>query len=89
MGCTALELAYVACGRADVSFGLRTNPWDVGAASLLIHQAGGRYIGLRDRRSSAALRPWECPTFIGCCPEYPLEESIVGEILLQGEPVAW
>ncbi len=89
MGCTALELAYVACGRADVSYGLRTNPWDVAAASLLVRQAGGRYLGMRTRETSADLRPWECGAFIGCCPEFRLEGSIIAEVAARGPVVAW
>ena len=34
MGSTALHLAYVACGRADVTFEIRTNSWDLAAGSV-------------------------------------------------------
>lgn len=41
LGSAALALAYIACGRIQLylSFGLQ--PWDVGAAAIVIHEAGG------------------------------------------------
>ncbi len=42
LGSTAVELAYVACGRADVFFGRYLKPWDYAAAAVLIAEAGGR-----------------------------------------------
>ena len=41
-GSAALGLAWVAAGRVDGYFNYQLMPWDVAAASLLIHQAGGR-----------------------------------------------
>lgn len=41
----ALELAYTAIGWADVTLGVDTNPWDVGAGQLLVRRAGGHYLG--------------------------------------------
>ena len=42
LGSTAVELAYVACGRADVFFGRYLKPWDYAAAAVIILEAGGR-----------------------------------------------
>lgn len=42
-GSAALDLAYVACGRQDVFFELRLNPWDFAAGALLVTEAGGRF----------------------------------------------
>lgn len=89
LGCTALELAYVACGRADVSFGLRTNPWDVAAASFLLRQAGGQYLGIRTTEPPGDLRPWHCRTFIGACADFALDESLVWQVRGRGEVVSW
>ncbi|MGB9880888.1 MAG: inositol monophosphatase family protein, partial [Anaerolineae bacterium] len=41
MGAAALNLAYVACGRADISFHDRVSAWDILAGALLIEEAGG------------------------------------------------
>ena len=41
MGSTALNLAYVAAGRFDLSWSLRCHPWDIAAGIVLIKEAGG------------------------------------------------
>lgn len=43
-GSAALDLAWVACGRADVYFEAGVKPWDIAAGLLLIREAGGRCI---------------------------------------------
>ena len=45
LGSGALGLAHVACGRADATFDLHTNSWDVAAGALMVRLGGGRYIG--------------------------------------------
>ncbi|MGW0592669.1 inositol monophosphatase family protein [Streptosporangium sp. NPDC002607] len=45
-GSTALKLAHVAGGWADVAYGSRVSPWDVAAGALLVRQAGGVFIPL-------------------------------------------
>lgn len=40
-GSAALDLCWVACGRADVYFELQTSPWDFAAGKLLVEEAGG------------------------------------------------
>lgn len=40
-GSAAIELAYVACGRADVFLGRYLKPWDYAAAAVIIKEAGG------------------------------------------------
>jgi myo-inositol-1(or 4)-monophosphatase len=40
-GAAALDLAYVACGRLDLFWEFRLNPWDLAAGVLLIREAGG------------------------------------------------
>lgn len=42
LGSIAVELAYIACGRADVFFGIYVKPWDYAAGVILIKEAGGR-----------------------------------------------
>lgn len=41
-GSAALDLCYVACGRADAFWELRLSPWDIAAGSLLVAEAGGQ-----------------------------------------------
>ena len=41
-GSAALDLCYVACGRADAFWEWRLSPWDIAAGTLLVEEAGGR-----------------------------------------------
>jgi len=41
LGAAALDLAYMACGRADIFFEYSLAPWDYAAGQLLIEEAGG------------------------------------------------
>jgi len=41
-GSAALDLCYVACGRAGVFWELKLSPWDIAAGSVLVEEAGGR-----------------------------------------------
>jgi myo-inositol-1(or 4)-monophosphatase len=40
-GSTALNLAYVACGRFDGYWAFDNHPWDVAAGFVLVREAGG------------------------------------------------
>jgi len=46
-GSAALDLAYVACGRADAYFESGLQPWDIAAGALLVREAGGRVSDFR------------------------------------------
>ncbi len=46
-GSAALDLAYVACGRADGYFEAGVKPWDIAAGMLLVREAGGRVCDFR------------------------------------------
>ena len=48
-GSAALDLAYVACGRADGYFEAGIKPWDIAAGLLLVREAGGRVCDLQGR----------------------------------------
>jgi len=48
-GSAALDLAYVACGRADAYFEAGVKPWDIAAGALLVREAGGKVIDFRGR----------------------------------------
>lgn len=43
-GTTALELCYVACGRADGYFEFGVKPWDIAAGMLILREAGGEAV---------------------------------------------
>ena len=46
-GSAALDLAYVACGRADGYFEAGVKPWDIAAGVLLVREAGGRVVDFK------------------------------------------
>ena len=46
LGSAALDLAYVACGRAEAFWEIDLNPWDVAAGILIVREAGGIVDGL-------------------------------------------
>ena len=43
LGAAALDLCYIATGRAEVFFECRLRPWDIAAGSLIITEAGGQF----------------------------------------------
>jgi myo-inositol-1(or 4)-monophosphatase len=45
-GAAAIDLAWVACGRAEGFWEYKLKPWDVAAGVLLIEEAGGRVTDL-------------------------------------------
>ena len=45
-GSVAVDLAYLACGRADVFLGRYLKPWDFAAGMIIIGEAGGKLSGL-------------------------------------------
>jgi myo-inositol-1(or 4)-monophosphatase len=48
-GSAALDLAYVACGRADAYFEAGVKPWDIAGGILLVREAGGRVCDFKGR----------------------------------------
>ncbi len=48
-GSAALDLAYVACGRADAYFEAGVKAWDVAAGILMVREAGGRVCDFKGR----------------------------------------
>ena len=41
-GSAAIDLSWIACGRADAYFEFNLSPWDVAAGWLLVEEAGGK-----------------------------------------------
>lgn len=52
IGTAATDLAYVACGRADVLINHATHPWDIEAGKLLVVEAGGKASTRRSQRDT-------------------------------------
>lgn len=50
LGAAALDLCYVACGRAAGFWEFELSPWDFAAGKLIIEEAGGRITGSRGER---------------------------------------
>jgi myo-inositol-1(or 4)-monophosphatase len=48
-GSAALDLAWVAAGRADAYFEAGVQPWDIAAGALMVREAGGRVCDYRGR----------------------------------------
>ncbi|MBI4051894.1 MAG: inositol monophosphatase [Elusimicrobia bacterium] len=48
-GSAALDLAWVACGRADGFWEFKLNPWDVAAGKLIVEEAGGKVTDFKGR----------------------------------------
>ena len=46
MGCAALEMCYVSCGRVDAYWEQGINAWDIAAAALIVEEAGGKVTNL-------------------------------------------
>ena len=57
-GSAALDMAWVAAGRADGFWEYGLSPWDVAAGWLLVAEAGGKV-------TDFAGRPWTDPTRLG------------------------
>lgn len=51
-GSAALDLAYVATGRADAYFEAGVKPWDIAAGVLLVREAGGKVCDFRGRATA-------------------------------------
>lgn len=48
LGSAAVDLAYVACGRADGFYEYNLNAWDVAAGAFIVQQAGGKVTGFSE-----------------------------------------
>ena len=57
-GSAALDMAWIAAGRADGFWEYKLNPWDVAAGWILIEEAGGKVTDLSGRA-------WRDPATIG------------------------
>lgn len=53
---TALELAYVACGRSTAHLGLMHHPWDYSAGMIIVKEAGGKVADFEGNKIALPLR---------------------------------
>ncbi|NYE47983.1 myo-inositol-1(or 4)-monophosphatase [Spinactinospora alkalitolerans] len=74
IGSCALELAYVASGRADVQVGLDIHPWDVAAGMFILRQSGGHYEVPADA-ASGGQPEWESPVFLAYTANFRIRRS--------------
>lgn len=86
-GSAALDLCYVACGRADCFFEACIRPWDYAAASLIVREAGGVVTALdgtplryADRCSVAAGSRLSHPELIALVQKILQEPDMKGRI---------
>ncbi len=49
-GAAALDLCYIASGRADGYWELKLSPWDVAAGILILEEAGGKITGFKGEK---------------------------------------
>lgn len=66
-GSTAINLAWLACGRLDAFWVRRIACWDVAAGLLLLREAGGSLAGFSDGSAALAWVPLDKPAFIAAC----------------------
>ena len=66
-GSTALNLAWLACGRLDAFWVRRIACWDVAAGLLIFREAGGSISGFGDGAAPGATIPLDKPAFIAAC----------------------
>lgn len=81
LGSCALELCYLALGRCDLFFEIRTYPWDYAAALLIIKEAGGVLRGYRGEELDFR----EMTMLVGAnnLDNYQKLESIISEIITE------
>ncbi|MFM7519184.1 MAG: inositol monophosphatase family protein [Planctomycetota bacterium] len=76
-GSTALNLAFVACGRCDAFWIRRIAPWDVAAGLLLVAEAGGVVLPIGPSYGSRV--SLQRPAFIAAASR-PLAEAIAAAL---------
>jgi myo-inositol-1(or 4)-monophosphatase len=79
IGSSALALAWIAAGRANIACNLQIKPWDVAGGAALVRAAGGIYHGIG---SGGASQPAEiaAPGFVASSRTTELSSWIVREL---------
>ena len=73
-GSTAINLAWLACGRLDAFWVRRIACWDVAAGLLIFREAGGSLGGFSDGPASLSWVSLDQPAFIAACAPEVLAE---------------
>jgi myo-inositol-1(or 4)-monophosphatase len=73
-GSTAINLAWLACGRLDAFWVRKIACWDVAAGLLIFREAGGSLGGFADGPASLEWVPLDQPAFIAACTPEVLAE---------------
>ena len=76
IGASALALAWVAAGRADVACNLRIKPWDVAAGAALVRAAGGRFVPVGPRQGGYDTQSLAHDGFVGFLNPAPITDWI-------------
>ncbi|GAB2954715.1 inositol monophosphatase family protein [Micromonospora polyrhachis] len=87
-GSAALSLAHVAAGWVDVALGLSVSTWDLAAGSLLVRQAGGRFLGLRPA-GSPATPSWQGPGYLATVGTLDPTGGVILDALADSHEVTW
>jgi myo-inositol-1(or 4)-monophosphatase len=66
-GSTALNLAWLACGRLDAFWVRKIACWDVAAGLLILREAGGQLGGFAEGKASLEWVSLDKPAFIAAC----------------------
>ena len=66
-GSTAINLAWLACGRLDAFWVRRIACWDVAAGLLIFREAGGKLAGFSDGPASLEWVSLDQPAFVAAC----------------------
>jgi len=74
IGSTALALALVAVGAADVAVNWGIHPWDVAAGAMLVMAGGGAFHGFEADGSPRSDQPWLAPGFVALGPRLAGDE---------------
>ncbi|MFD1253355.1 Inositol-1-monophosphatase [Devosia equisanguinis] len=81
LGSAALQLAYVAVGRAAVNYDENCHPWDIAAGLQLVAASGGRVLCWRPDRDLPVADPMaelaELDRILVTTPGYDVENSVV------------
>lgn len=75
LGSAALDLAYTACGKFDVFFESRLEPWDFAAGALIVEEAGGMISDFQKNKL-----PYTKSSSV-CASNKQLHEAMMSEVL--------
>lgn len=81
LGSSALALAYVAVGRADICAEMITKPWDHAAGVALVLAGGGGVVA-RDSQGNGTTDAGQIARYLAYGTGFPVESSLLSRILM-------